>query len=71
MFMAKMFRQRAFLTDEPATISYGGYSSRNERLDKDMRDVLKDGVSIIAEDPSNGNRMVGIRTAFTVERFDK
>lgn len=61
--------QSTHFSDEPATISFGGYKSRNERLESDMRDVLKYGVSIIAEDPSNGNRLVGIRTAYTIERF--
>jgi hypothetical protein len=49
-------------------MSFGDYDPRSFHMAQEMRQVLSDGVSIIAEDPANGNKMVGFRTGFTVER---
>jgi len=56
------------ILDEPANVSFGDYDPRSFHIGQEMREVLSDGVSIIAEDPANDNKMVGFRTAFTIER---
>ena len=34
-----------------------------------MREAIEDGVSVMAVDPANQDKLVGFRTAFTVSRF--
>ncbi len=34
-----------------------------------VREVLEDGVSLVAVDPEAGNKLVGFRLAYTIARF--
>jgi len=61
--------QSSFLfVDEPANVSFGELETSNEIMAQDMREVLKHGVSLVAEDPKKGNKIIGIRTAYVKER---
>ena len=56
-----------FLKDEPAC--GGRYKERPPQLVKEVKNLIRDGVSLMALDINNEDKMVGIRTAATVNRL--
>ena len=56
-----------FLKDEPAC--GGRYKERPPQIAKKVKNLIRDGVSLMALDINNEDKMVGIRTAATVNRL--
>ncbi len=57
---------------EPATKSKGGHKGvKDPEIRKHIMEVLSDGVSIMAVDRTNGHKLVGIRTSYTIDRSVK
>ncbi len=55
---------------EPASKSKGGYKGVDMTEPRKLiMEILSDGVSIMAVDEANGNKVVGIRTSYTVDRL--
>lgn len=62
------FYWKSFLKDEPSTVAFGGYSTRHPAMIAQVEEVISDGVSVIAIDPENDNKMIGFGLAHTVTR---
>jgi hypothetical protein len=59
----------AYISGEPARRSFGKEEERTAAMESRVRRVLEFGVSLIAVDPSNNFKLVGLRTAKTVLRL--
>mgnify|MGYP001401295727 CR=1 FL=1 len=57
-----------FLKDEPTSQSFGGYNYRHPLILKQVENVISDGVSLMALDTTQNDKLVGIRLAYTVTR---
>ena len=57
-----------FLKDEPTSQSFGGYDYRHPKILKQVEDVISDGVSLMALDTNQNDKLVGIRLAYTITR---
>ena len=55
-----------FLKDEPAC--GGRYKERPPQMAKEVENLIRDGVSVMALDINNNDKMVGIRTAAAISR---
>ena len=55
--------------EEPARKSFGVEEKRTPLMEARIRRVLSDGVSLVAIDPNQDFKLVGIRTALTISRY--
>ena len=54
--------------DEPIHKSFGGYPERVKEIDDLVTEFLNYGGSLMILDPSNDNKVIGIRMAYTLTR---